>query len=252
MRIKLTEKVIAGLHTTEDQEDILHTQTPGGGIRISKEGRKVFFILFRPRLPEVDPLQRRLSPSGRLGPGKGRPLPQMTLKEFKYAYAIFRGELAEGRDPRRKGEQATPGLEEESEKVEPDAVPAVLRKLLPQGYYRGSVGALLVEYFTQHAPGNLAPRTFQNYLSTAQTHLGSFLPLRAHDVEAVAEALRAKLSQLKKPAPQMLRHVKKVLSVAYEYALENRWPGIRHNPCLEIKVTVKKNKRQRGSPTTSW
>jgi integrase len=246
MRIKLTERVIAGLHTTQDQEDILHTQTPGGGIRISKEGRKVFFILFRP------PGSRKLTrysvgyhPSGRLGPGKGRPLPPMTLKEFENAYAIFRGELAQGRDPRRKGEHATPGLEEESEKVDPDAVPEALRKLLPQGYYRGSVGALLAEYFTQHAFGSLAPRTVQNYLATAQTHLGSFLQLRAHDLEAVTEALRDKLSQLKPKAPQMLRHVKKVLSVAYEYALETRWPGIRHNPCLEIKVTVKKNRRDR-------
>ncbi len=70
---------------------------------ISKEGPKVFFILFRP------PGSRKLTrysvgyhPSGRLGPGKGRPLPQMTLKEFEIAYAIFRGELAQGRDPRRK------------------------------------------------------------------------------------------------------------------------------------------------------
>jgi hypothetical protein len=39
----------------------------------------------------------------------------MTLKEFETAYAIFRGELAQGRDPRKKGEQATAGAEEESE-----------------------------------------------------------------------------------------------------------------------------------------
>ncbi|HEV8582726.1 MAG TPA: tyrosine-type recombinase/integrase [Thermoanaerobaculia bacterium] len=246
MRIKLTEKVIAGLHTTQDQEDILHTQTPGGGIRISKEGRKVFFILFRP------PGSRKLTrysvgyhPSGRLGPGKGRPLPQMTLKEFENAYAIFRGELAQGRDPRKKGEQqSTPGMEEESEKVEPDAVPEKLRKLLPRGYYRGSIGALLVDYFTRHAPTSLAPKTFQGYLATAQTHFGSFLQLRAHDLEAVTEALRAKLSQLTTDAPQMTRHVKKVLSAAYGYGMAH-WQGIKRNPCLEIKVTVKKNKRQR-------
>jgi hypothetical protein len=93
MRIKLTEKVIAGLETTKDQEEILHTQTPGGGIRISKEGRKVFLILFRP--PDSRKLTRYsvgYHPLRRLGPGKGRPLPPMTLKEFENAYAIFRGE----------------------------------------------------------------------------------------------------------------------------------------------------------------
>src|SRR5262245_65613268 len=102
MRIRLTEKVIAGLETTQDQEDILHTLTPGGGIRVSKEGRKVFFILFRP------PGSRKLTrysvgyhTSGRLGPGKGRPLPPMSLKDFEKAYMVFRGLLAQGIDPRQ-------------------------------------------------------------------------------------------------------------------------------------------------------
>jgi integrase len=248
MRIRLTEKVIAGLETTKDQEDILHTQTPGGGIRVSKEGRKVFFILFRP--PGSKTLTRYsvgYHPSGRLGPGRGRPLPQMMLKEFETAYAIFRGELAQGRDPRKKGEQATAGAEEESEKVEPEAVPEKLRKLLPKGYYRGTVAALLVDYFTRHASTNLAPKTFEGYLATARTHFGSFLPLRAHDLDGVQDALRTKLRQLTDDAPQMTRHVKKVLSAAYEYGL-NHWNGIRHNPCRTIRVTVKKNKRQRWFP----
>src|ERR1700709_1199921 len=201
MRIKLTEKVIAGLQTTRDQEDILHIQTPGAGIRVSKEGRKVVFILCRP------PGSRKLTrysvgyhPSGRLGPGKGRPLPSMTLKEFENAYAVFRGELAQGRDPRDKGAQG--GAAVESDKIDPDTVPAMLRKFLPHGYYRGSVGALLAEYFVRDALENLAARTLKDYLATAQTHLGGFIDLRADDVSAVTTTLRGKLTQLTKDAPQ--------------------------------------------------
>jgi integrase len=104
-----------------------------------------------------------------------------------------------------------------------------------------------VEYFTRHAPTNLSPRSFTNYVATAQTHLGNLLPLRALDLEAVTAALRAKLSQVTEDAPQMAHHVKKVLSQVYEYGLSH-WHGIRYNPCREVKVTVKKNKRQRWFP----
>ncbi|HEY0558443.1 MAG TPA: tyrosine-type recombinase/integrase [Thermoanaerobaculia bacterium] len=246
MRIKLTEKVIAGLQTTREQDDILHTQTPGAGIRVSKEGRKVWFILFRP------PGSRKLTrysvgyhPSGRLGPGKGRPLPAMTLKEFENTYAVFRGELAQGRDPRDKGAQG--GAAVESDKIDPDTVPAMLRKFLPQGYYRGSVGALLAEYFVRDAQKNLAARTLKDYRATAQTHLGVFVDLRADDVSAVTTTLRGKLTQLTKDAPQMTRQVKKVLSAAYEYGLSH-WHGLPSNPCREVKVTVKKNRRKRWFP----
>lgn len=248
MRTKLSEKLIAGLETTKNQEDILHTMTPGAGLRVSKEGRKVWFVLFRP------PGSRKLAryqlgyhPSGRLGPGKGRPLPPMTLKEFEKAYAVFRGILAQGLDPREAQGQGASEVEEESEKVEPEAVPALLRKLLPQGFYRGSVGALLADYFVLYAQPNLAARTFRGYLGTAQTHLVGFVQLRAHDLEGVTAALRTKLSQLAKDAPQMTRHVKKVLSAAYEYGLSH-WHGIRYNPCREVKVTVKKNRRKRWFP----
>jgi integrase len=171
----------------------------------------------------------------------------MSLKEFENAYAIFRGELAQGRDPRVKGAQGNLDAAAESDKIEPDAVPALVRRLLPQGYYRGGVGHLLADYFVRHAQEHLAPKTLKDYLSTAQTHLGGFVSLRAHDVGAVTTALRGKLSQLTQDAPQMTRQVKKVLSAAYEYGL-GHWHGIPSNPCREVKVTVKKNRRKRWFP----
>jgi hypothetical protein len=70
-------------------------------------------------------------------PGEGR---YLTLKEFETAYAVFRGQLAQGIDPqptsagpgkRRRFAQATALLVEETTMVTVDQIPEPLRKLFP-------------------------------------------------------------------------------------------------------------------------
>ena len=47
MRCRLTEAKIRSLRTTKPQEDVFHTPTPSAGLRLTVEGRKTFFVLYR-------------------------------------------------------------------------------------------------------------------------------------------------------------------------------------------------------------
>jgi hypothetical protein len=46
MKKKLTEASIPPLRTSLPQEDIFHIPTPGGGLRLTREGRKSWFLLY--------------------------------------------------------------------------------------------------------------------------------------------------------------------------------------------------------------
>ncbi|HEX7183165.1 MAG TPA: integrase arm-type DNA-binding domain-containing protein, partial [Thermoanaerobaculia bacterium] len=101
---RLTEAVIRSLRTSQPQQDILHGRTPSAGLRLTRGGRKTFFIKYlspTAKTPTGDPAQRRYyfgeHPSGR----RGQPR-YLTLKEFETAYDIFRGELAQGIDPQEQ------------------------------------------------------------------------------------------------------------------------------------------------------
>ncbi|MEA2603386.1 MAG: Arm DNA-binding domain [Acidobacteriota bacterium] len=68
MKMKLTEARIPTLRTGKPQEDIFHAATPGAGLRLTREGRKTWFLLYyAPGTPQ----KRRYSfgehPSGKLG-----------------------------------------------------------------------------------------------------------------------------------------------------------------------------------------
>jgi hypothetical protein len=257
MERRLTEAVIPALRTTKTTEEVYHSGTPSAGIRVSREGAKTFFLRYRsPTLTGKDsgnPLLRRYlfgeHRSGR--PGEGR---YLTLKEFETAYAVFRGQLAQGIDPqpaplagsgrRRRLSLAAPVLvEEEAPTMIPaEQVPESLRKLFPRGYASGSVSALLAEYFQHHGP-HLAPKTLRGYKETAAKHLiprFGFVPLRS----VTAQEIRRALSEISQAAPQMARQVKKALSAAFEYAVAHV-PGVVANPCLGIKITVPRGRRDR-------
>ena len=49
MKLRLTEARIPSLRTTKAQEDIFHERTPGAGLRITRRGRKSWFLLFGTR-----------------------------------------------------------------------------------------------------------------------------------------------------------------------------------------------------------
>src|SRR6476660_2321665 len=256
MERRLTEAVIPALRTTKPTEEVYHTGTPSAGIRVSREGAKTFFIRYRsPILTGEDPgkplLRRYLFGEHRSGrPGEGR---YLTLKEFETAYAVFRGQLAQGIDPqpapraagrRRRLSLAAPVLVEEAAPtmVPAEQVPESLRRLFPRGYASGSVSALLAEYFQYHGP-HLAPKTVRGYKETAAKHLiprFGFVPLRS----LTAQEIRQALSEISQAAPQMARQVKKALSAAFEYAVAHV-PGVVVNPCVGIKITVPRRRRDR-------
>jgi len=260
MEKRLTEAVIPVLRTSKAQEEIYHAGTPSAGIRITCDGAKSFFIRYRsPTLAGKGSGKQMLRRynfgehrSGR--PGEGR---YTTLKEFEAAYAVFRGQLAQGIDPqppplgrgrRRRFPLAlvaegsdSPGVSP-TEAVPADQIPGALRKLFPKGYAVGSVSALLAEYFEHHGP-HLAGKTLAGYQQTAAKHViprFGFVPV----LSLTAQEVRRALTEVSQSAPQMARQVKKVLSAAFEYAI-NHVPGVAVNPCLGVKITVPKGRRDR-------
>jgi integrase len=258
MEKRLTEAVIPALRTLKAEEEIYHAGSPSAGIRITRDGAKTFFIRYRsPTLTGKDPGKQMLRRynfgehrSGR--PGEGR---YISLKEFEAAYAVFRGQLAQGIDPqpppvgrgKRRRFPLAPVVVEGTaaspvEAVTADQVPEALRKLFPKGYAVGSVSALLADYFEHHGP-HLAGKTLAGYQQTAAKHLiprFGFVPI----LSLTTQEVRRALTEVSQSAPQMARQVKKALSAAFEYAITHV-PGVSVNPCLGVKITVPRGRRDR-------
>lgn len=235
MKMKLTEARIPTLRTGKPQEDIFHAATPGAGLRLTREGRKTWFLLYyAPGTPQ----KRRYSfgehPSGKLGEAR-----YLSLKEFEREYTIARGDLAKGIDPQRKSVSVDPA----TAKLIPSALlPEDLRKVFPQGVIEGTVGALLADFLQNHAAMHLTPRGYQNYRQYTRAYLA--LVFNASVLEFGEDDVRGLLSQVTKRAPQAVRHTKSVLSCAFEYGKEHIH-GVRSNPCKGVKVTVPKGRRDR-------
>lgn len=244
MPVRLTEKRIRSLRTSKTQEDILHSLTPGAGLRLSKDGRRTFFALYRSptaRDTQGQPKQRRYlfgeHLSGKLGEAR-----YLSLQEFEREYQIFRGKLALGIDP--KDEVATVASVSEAElRVGPAEVPAFLRGMFPEGYAKGTVSHLMALYFEHHAGPYLKPRTVQGYVDTARRHIVPRLGYVSAETLSAPDVRNA-LSSISRTAPQMTRSFKKVLSAAFQFGIEHM-PGIKANPCAGVRITVPKNKGSR-------
>jgi len=250
MERRLTEAVIPALRTKKSQEEIYHSGTPSAGLRITRDNAKTFFIRYRSPIllkGSARPVLRRFyfgeHRSGR--PGEAR---YLTLKQFESAYAVFRGQLAAGIDPQPVGRRSRlPPIMAEMQGETPtvlsaEQVPPALRKLFPKGYALHSVSALLADYFEHHGP-HLKAKTLRSYQETAARHIIprlGFLPIPSLTQHEVRRAL----TEVSQAAPQMARHVKKVLSGAFEYGLAHV-PGITTNPCHGVKVTVPRVRRDR-------
>jgi integrase len=235
MKMKLTEARIPTLRTVKPQEDVFHAATPGAGLRLTREGRKTWFLLYY--APETSQ-KRRYSfgehPSGKLGEAR-----YLSLKDFEREYTIARGDLAKGIDPQRKSVVVDP----ETAKFIPSALlPEDLRKVFPEGVMEGTVGALLADYLQHHAAIHLTPRGYLNYRQYTRTYLT--LVFKAPVLQFGEDDVRGLLSQVTKRAPQAVRHAKSILSCAFEYGKEHIH-GVKSNPCKGIKVTVPKGKRDR-------
>jgi integrase len=213
-------------------------------LRLTAQGAKIWTYFYRsPALRDAlgRPKLRRaylgFHPSGRRPdrqPG-GRFLAPLTLEEFERAYDVFRGQLAKGIDPQDCG-----SAQPQAQRITPDALPVLVRPLLPDGCLEGTFAALLADYFRHHAP-RLKPRTAYSYRQAAR----SFLPALADrpPAEITDRDIRSILSAVEHRAPQMVRFVKQALSVVFEYG-RCHW-HLTANPARGIAVTVKKGKRDR-------
>jgi integrase len=250
MRRRLTEVVIRKLTTGKAQEDVFHEGTPSAGIRLTREGRKTFFALYRsPTVLDRNgrPKLRRLY-FGEHESGKAGEPRYLTLEEFKAAYQVARGEIAKGTDPQESSSAIEKGRESERH-VPVSALPSWLHSTFPDGCIEGSLAHLLARYFEAALTGvgikPLAPRTLKGYVATAKTHL-----LKEHGrkpaLSFTTEIVSDILAGIADSAPQMSRQVKKVFSAGFEYGRhkDKRMRGFQ-NPTLGIKILVPRSKRKR-------
>src|SRR5262245_65449186 len=100
MKLRLSDEVIRKLRTEKKQEDVFRARTPSAGIRLTKDGRKTFFLLYRSptvRGNDGKPQLRRYylgeHPAGKLGEPR-----YLSLKQFETEFSILRGKLAQGLD----------------------------------------------------------------------------------------------------------------------------------------------------------
>lgn len=238
MQRKLTEASIPSLRTDKVQEDVFHTPTPGAGLRLHRDGRKVFFCLY------YLGGQRRRHYFGEHSSSKGgkaqfAPEMGMSLKDFERAYAVLKGDLVRGIDPRK-----TTAAEVEAAKFYPvDSLIESLRVTFKEGITDGTVGHLLYE-FLKYKESRLTPRGFTNYRHTARSYL---FPLFLTPVSTLGETeIRSLLSDVSKKAPKAVVQAKSVLSLAFDYGRE--FLGAKDNPCKFVKVLEKKGKRDRWLP----
>lgn len=271
MKVRLTERMIESLKTSKNQEDVFHTPTPSAGLRLTREGRKTWFIYYKsPVLVDGkgQPKLRRLylgeHHTGKAGQGK-----YLTLEEFRKAYEIIRGTLAHGIDPQSGAGAQVPSWtssghvpaascsevlgEVRSASLLPvSAVPEWLQSVFPDGYAEGTLAHRLSEYFEAARKGTatrkLAPRSLNNYVASAKTHLIPRWGTR-QATSITQDCIFDLFAELSKRAPQMVRQVKKVLSGVYKYCRANV-REMRHfpSPTLGIKIEVPKVKRDRWLP----
>src|SRR4051794_37814290 len=126
MKMRLTEARIPSLRTAKPQEDVFHAATPGAGLRLSREGRKTWFLLYyAPGSTNKRRYYFGEHPSGRLGQAR-----YLSLKDFEREYSMARGDLARGIDPQLK----TVAVDPETAKLIPSVLlPEDLRKIFPEG-----------------------------------------------------------------------------------------------------------------------
>ncbi|HEX9941611.1 MAG TPA: tyrosine-type recombinase/integrase [Thermoanaerobaculia bacterium] len=235
MKRRLTEAAIQSLRTGFPQEDIFHPPTPGAGLRLTREGRKTWFLLYY--APRTDKKRRHYfgeHPSGKLGEPR-----YLSLKEFEREYAIARGDLARGIDPQEKSAQVDPAT---AKLIPSEVLPPELRKVFPDGFIEGTVGALLADFLQNYAASGLTPRGYANYRDTTRAYLAPVFKVPI--LQFGEDDVRNLLSALTKRAPQCVRSAKSVLSCAFEWGKEH-FHGVRANPCKAVRVMVKKGERKR-------
>lgn len=270
MKVRLTERMVESLKTARKQEDFFHIPTPSAGLRVTREGRKTWFAIYRSAV-EVDsqgqPKLRRYCfgehRSGKAGAGR-----YLTLEEFRCAYEIFRGQLAQGLDPKEAPPAADPSTLEadsgagsarsrRSALPKPKAVPMLpvvevpewLQSLFPEGYPEGSFAHRFCLYLNAAKTGagtrKLAPRTLQGVIWAVRFHVLKAWGFR-QATSITQDCVSDLLAQVASTSPGMVRIVKNAISAMYGYCRANVREMRRFvNPALGAEVTVPKRRRDR-------
>lgn len=205
-KARLTEALIKTLNTEKTQDDIFHRLTPGAGLRLSRDGRRTWFVMYR---SPITGRQRRANlgehPTGHRGHER-----YLTLKEFEARYDIFRGDLRKGIDPALSStaSENTQSVDSTGRLTSPPWMRA------QPSYSPGSVADLLVRYFDWAAEKDrLAPRTLRKYQLIANAHLlpviGAiqFSHLEPGHFRAVTDG----------KSDETIRDIKKVFTNAFNY-----------------------------------
>jgi integrase len=211
---QLTEKVVKGLVTDQAQKDFFHDPTPSAGLRVSRRGRKTWFIKYTsPATREARRAVLGEHPSGRLG----RPC-YLTVKQFEEAYTLFKADLLKGIEPnpRRVSEQVT---------REQLRVPESLQKVFPNGVLPGTLGELLLRYLVRLRAkvesGEAARKTENSYRHTTARYLPPIFGVNYLDMEASRGALTALLCDLEISSRENARKARKVVANAYNQGIKD-------------------------------
>ncbi len=192
MKLRLTEARIPSLRTNKPHEDIFHEPTPGAGLRITRRGRKTWFLLYSaPGSKQLRRVYLGEHPSGRLGRAC-----YLSLKEFERQYSIVRGDLARGIDPQIKTVAVDPDT---AKQIPATLLPDELHKIFPEGVVGGTVGALLADFLQHHAASHLTPRGYLNYRQLTRSYLTPAYKIPVFQFGE--EDVRALLSQVTRRAP---------------------------------------------------
>lgn len=245
--MRLTDARVASLRPApgKPQTEYYHDRTPQAGIRVGKDGRRVFFMLYC-----INGKRKRLS-LGEHASSKGSraefdpTYTPLTVAGFELAYFEARSKVYQGIDPDPKAAPTATPAKVGGVHIERSMLPAALQKVFPDGVLTGTVGYLLSQYLEKYAsiPTNIKPRTYVNYKTDSQMYLKSIFlsPLDAFGQMDV----RNLINEIKHRAPQAIRKAKGVLSCAFNWGIEQRTYGITSNPCQGVKVDVPKGKRDR-------
>ena len=61
--------------------------------------------------------------------------------------------------------------------VHSEALPEELRRVFPEGFIEGTIGALLADFLQNHAIKELSPRGYLNYRNTTRAYLAPVLKI---------------------------------------------------------------------------
>jgi hypothetical protein len=240
----LTDKAVKGLVTDRAQQDFFHDPTPSAGLRVSRKGRKTWFIKYTS--PATGKSRRAVlgeHPSGRLGRAC-----YLSVKQFEEAYTLFRADLLKGIEPSTRGIRERVAAEIQ--------IPESLERVFPHGVVPGTTGELLLRYLirlqAKLAAGETSPKTAKSYRQTTARYLPPIFGVKYLDMEAARSAIMSLISELKSSSRENARKARKVAANAFNQGIKDL-PQLRgkQNPAHGLSIS-KAPQAQGSTPTKKY